>query len=394
MGKIAEWSGNKHAEGMLLNHTNRRLNDFCNAHQAIYIYGAGKIGTGFKNYLEQCDVPFKGFVTSDTLSDFKKIYKQGETGIVMGLNDQNLGEVLPLINPFVSEQDLFVADSEYRERIGRFSVEYIRNHFALGIRLVSHCNLSCKSCLSFSPICRTDYYEHNELTKDLEQVKELGLPVKEFHFTGGEPYLHPDLFEIFKTTRKLFPDAIIKCITNGTLLNQLSEKQLSELVALRVINQITIYPGCSRDVESFCEKADNLGLDCNMITYEEKKWFTSFKLDEKGSAPENDFYNCHVYTVCAHIASLYRGKIYPCGRPVFIPYFNEYFNTDFKVRDGDFIDIHNTTPEEIYQFKLTRAPFCGYCNSANRELVEWGLSEQSIEEWVHFDKGEEVLAYE
>jgi len=128
-----------------------------------------------------------------------------------------------------------------------------------------------------------------------------------------------------------------------------------------------------------------LGLKYIIVNYDDSKLFTLFKLDLTDSAPNYDFYNCHKYTVNIRFLNFYKGKIFRCARPMLIPYFNEHFNTDFKVRDGDFIDIYKTTVEEIYSLKLTRAPFCGYHNSANYSLIEWGQTDRSIEEWVHYD---------
>jgi MoaA/NifB/PqqE/SkfB family radical SAM enzyme len=56
------------------------------------------------------------------------------------------------------------------------------------------CNLKCTHCfISCSPTNDT----HGMISKErvfemLEKAKEKG--VREYYFTGGEPFLHPDLF--------------------------------------------------------------------------------------------------------------------------------------------------------------------------------------------------------
>lgn len=383
MPKISEWSGNEHSRKALGNSTNQRLNDFCNCHKSIYIFGTGKIGTGFHNYLSQCNVPLEGFVTSVDFDDFRKIYMQGETGIVMGLSDENLSDVIPLINGVISDNDLFIADSEYRESIGYYNVEFIRDNLTLTVYLVSHCNLGCKGCAVFSPIACQDCYDYIQLESDFKQLKCLDLKIKTISFSGGEPYLHPNLFKILKSIRMLYPSAVIEIVTNGTLLKRLSKGQIDELVGLDILNRITMYPALRGEVEPFCRTADSAGIKYSIVDYEDTKYFTQFKLDMDESAPIYDFYNCHKYSRHQQYLNLFRGKIYRCGRPMAIRYFNEYFNTDFKVRDGDYLDIYKTTAEDIYKFKLSRAPFCAYHNSANYSLMEWGLSERKLEEWVH-----------
>jgi len=382
MAKVAEWSGNAYSDKWHTDKTTGDLIDFCNSFDSIYIYGAGRIGTGFKNYLEQCDVPLRGFITSDTINEFKKIYKKDKAGVIIALSDENINEVIPLIKNIIAKENIFTAGSQYRERMGRYNIEYIRDNFKLGIRLVSHCNVNCKSCTAFSPICQEDYYEYTKLVKDFMQLQKLKLQVKTISLSGGEPYLHPRLFDILKITREIFPDAAIKCITNGTMLSRLNETQLKELHGLDVINQITVYPTCREIIEPFLQKADKYNLKYNIINYDETKHFINLQMDANEYAPKHDFIDCPV-TGDNPVLNFFKGKLYRCGRCLFAPHLNNYFNTDFIVSNDDFIDIYNTTLEEIYNFKITRTSFCNYCNSANRELVQWGLSERKIEEWVH-----------
>jgi len=386
MAKIGEWSGNEYSEMLLPSDTNKKLTDFCNGHKSIYIFGAGKIGNGMKHYLEQSGYEITGFVTSDSFENFKKIYKQGETGIVIGISDKYFEEVMPLIKSLVYSDDLFLSESHYRENIGsRFSVDHVKENLMLSFLLVSHCNLNCKSCRAFSPICRPDFYKYSEFEKDIEQLKKLNLPLKALQFSGGEPLLHPNLFDVFKKARELFPDIVLRCLTNGTLLDRLNDEQMETLVELDVVMSITKYPIGNKAVESFCLNADKIGAKYNIVDYGESKVFIVDKLVLSGDAPKYDFYNCFCNHAKACLLLLLLGRIYNCTAALHIPYFNERFNTDFKISDRDYIDIYNTTPEEIYQFKIMRKPFCGYHNSANRSLIEWGISERKIEEWVHFE---------
>ena len=381
MAKISEWLGDDFSKNFITNDTNQKLIDFCGKHESVYIFGAGKVGKGIKLYLDQCEISVSGFVTSDTLDEFRKIYKQGEVGVVMGLNDMNLLEVLPLIKSFTSERDLFIAPTEYRERLGRFSAEHIRNNCELGVYIVSHCNMACKGCRTFSPINRPDYYEYTQYVNDMEQIKNLGLEIRRINISGGEPYLHPNLFEIFKITRKLFPLLEIRCYTNGMLLSKLHESQLKQLVDLDIITIITEYPLTVNINQSFYPKADAIGLKYSVVSFEKSKAFISVKLDSSNLSPKYDFYNCFCYHSSVTFF-LFRGRIYGCGRPIFIEHINQRFNMDFKVRTGDYINIYNTTPEELYNFKVTRHPFCDYHNSENCSLFEWDISERRAEEWV------------
>jgi uncharacterized Fe-S cluster-containing radical SAM superfamily protein len=81
----------------------------------------------------------------------------------------------------------------------------------------SLCNLTCAHCfVSCGP------HEHRHVLLSRAQVRErvaeaLALGVKEFYFTGGEPFLHPDLLEILEDTVAHGPATVL---TNGTLLTR------------------------------------------------------------------------------------------------------------------------------------------------------------------------------
>ena len=77
------------------------------------------------------------------------------------------------------------------------------------------CNLTCHHCfISCSPM------NHNFRYLTLEQVlqrlrESLPLGVKEFYFTGGEPFLNPELVPILVETLRYGPATVL---TNGTVL--------------------------------------------------------------------------------------------------------------------------------------------------------------------------------
>lgn len=62
------------------------------------------------------------------------------------------------------------------------------------------CNLACKSCyIESSP--RNDalvYISLAEVTAYLDEIAALGLPTREIAFTGGEPFMNPDIIAILE----------------------------------------------------------------------------------------------------------------------------------------------------------------------------------------------------
>ena len=79
------------------------------------------------------------------------------------------------------------------------------------------CNLTCHHCfISCSPTNRTfEPMAREDVLRALEESRDLG--VKEYYFTGGEPFIHPHMVEILERTLEIGPATVL---TNGTLLKR------------------------------------------------------------------------------------------------------------------------------------------------------------------------------
>ena len=76
------------------------------------------------------------------------------------------------------------------------------------------CNLTCQHCfISCSPTNRNfELISRERVLAILEESQTYG--VKEYYFTGGEPFIHPDLVEILTRTLEIGPATVL---TNATL---------------------------------------------------------------------------------------------------------------------------------------------------------------------------------
>ncbi len=90
------------------------------------------------------------------------------------------------------------------------------------------CNLTCQHCfISCSPTNhKFDLISREDVLRRLEESRELG--VKEYYFTGGEPFIHPHLVEILERTLQIGPATVL---TNGTLLCPEAIRRLAEAEA-------------------------------------------------------------------------------------------------------------------------------------------------------------------
>ena len=77
------------------------------------------------------------------------------------------------------------------------------------------CNLTCNHCfISCSP--KNDSFKFLSLEQVRHQLRaSVELGVKEYYFTGGEPFLNPEMVDILEATLKYGPATIL---TNGTVL--------------------------------------------------------------------------------------------------------------------------------------------------------------------------------
>ena len=90
------------------------------------------------------------------------------------------------------------------------------------------CNLACTHCfISCSPTKHThEMMRLEQVLRYLREAVELG--VKEFYFTGGEPFLNPEMEAILAATLAVGPASVL---TNGLLLDAARCARLAALAA-------------------------------------------------------------------------------------------------------------------------------------------------------------------
>ncbi|MDB5323438.1 MAG: Radical protein [Phycisphaerales bacterium] len=89
------------------------------------------------------------------------------------------------------------------------------------------CNLTCTHCfISCSPSNHSfGFLDYDKVLAALEDSRRLG--VKEYYFTGGEPFMHPRVLDILEQTLAIGPATVL---SNGTLFR---EKTVERLVRIR-----------------------------------------------------------------------------------------------------------------------------------------------------------------
>jgi uncharacterized Fe-S cluster-containing radical SAM superfamily protein len=109
------------------------------------------------------------------------------------------------------------------------------------------CNLTCRHCfISCGPHNRSfGFLSLDVVRRVLAEAVALG--VKEYYFTGGEPFLHPDMVTILEETLQVGPATVL---TNGTVLKDewLARLARAEADSLYSLELRVSIDGCSAEL--------------------------------------------------------------------------------------------------------------------------------------------------
>ena len=110
------------------------------------------------------------------------------------------------------------------------SVELVRRLESVSFETTRRCNLRCKHCYSNSGALLPDELTVKEIKALIDELAAMG--VLALTFTGGEPLLHPHIFELIEYARK--KPLTVLLFTNGTLITPEIVEKLKELHLYRV----------------------------------------------------------------------------------------------------------------------------------------------------------------
>lgn len=105
----------------------------------------------------------------------------------------------------------------------------------LTILVTNECNLSCRYCFSIANVCRRK--EMLTVENAIKMVRNIDVPVSSISLSGGEPFLHAKLNQLYALFKQKYPTWIT---TNGTIAphdSLVSGKGLYVTVSLNAINQ-------------------------------------------------------------------------------------------------------------------------------------------------------------
>ena len=93
---------------------------------------------------------------------------------------------------------------------------------------------------------------------------------------------------------------------------------------------------------------------------------------------QRKFSKKNVFLTCL---SLKDNKLFCCRITSNVHILNEYFKTNFEIKNGDYLDIDKiNSKEDIFKFIVSVHPFCSYCNF--NSTLKWGKSKRLAQEWI------------
>ena len=237
---------------------------------------------------------------------------------------------------------------------------------------VSHvCNLNCKGCCHFSSLTKQKFPVFDEWNEGITRLHAFFPFIKRIHLLGGAQHITPELPHYVVRTRELYPDSVIRVVTNAILADRLTEETVDVLRRADAKVSVTAYPGVFDRAERGIAFLHAHGLLDSVHTATE---FTKMLAREKKSFP----YRSTEY-VC-HCPNLVGKRLYACPIIAYLSDFNAYFHADFPTAGGcvDLADVSMTVErleEELYRpFEL-----CDHCRSyftegiraANDDSIVW-----------------------
>lgn len=228
--------------------------------------------------------------------------------------------------------------------------------------------------------------------KDLRRLSQLFSEdeIQVLTISGGEVLMRTDLVDFLEIARKIFPNVSIRIGTNGVLLPTMTDSFWNSMRKNNIAIEQTKYP-IKIDFAKIKQLATEKGVRHTFIgdTGENTKTMQVFPLDlspmNENTVNSQDerlnFMYCWEANMCIRVKE---GKMYTCSRIPHVHLMNEYFGTNFKVTEDDYIDIYKAeSKQEIYEFLAHAVPFCRYCKVFGiHEGNEWKQTSYDIHEWA------------
>ncbi len=352
----------------------------------ILIYGAGVKGRQVLELLNdeyQMDGEVIGFIDQYKFGQYQgyPIYKLEEMvgfkgKIIIALNDFEIAREVCQILKKRGYTNIFWF--QYKKKVLNYEDFFIEQcgdckDWAEDIlpqvemHIMDSCNLNCRGCTHFSPIFSDKLPDLKSKLSDVERLKEKINCIMKFYILGGEPFLNPEINHYICGIREILPNAQLLIVTNGLLIDHLSDEVLQCIKDNQVWISISEYQPTHKKMDIICHI-----LNKYKILYEIRS--ASFK--EKFCLPlslkENSRYpNTCISNGCVIICD---GKIARCPQLMYISYFNSYFGTNLP--EKGVMELKSCPiGKELLAALREEVPLCKHCI---QNEIPWSICKAEV----------------
>lgn len=232
----------------------------------------------------------------------------------------------------------------------------------LDVHVLDYCNLNCKACSHFAPLAKgkglvpVERYQENffQLKSKIPNICQMAI-------LGGEPLLHPDLGRILEITRECYPYTNLHLVTNGLLLEKISQDLLKSIQKNDIVILLSLYPPLYHEIDriiSFLQR-NHLRFQISRIEVFERRLFPRAWIDGSEMTKK-----------CGHLMALRDNRIGRCVNALFTDYYNEAYGKDLPVDPG--IDIYGPeTGAEIVKKLEQPLELCNQCCARDHVYEPW-----------------------
>lgn len=245
--------------------------------------------------------------------------------------------------------------------------------YNLQLHVAHACNLSCDYCTHYSNHGHKGIVSLEEAEAWLDGWKHRLRP-NEFVLLGGEPTVHPRLPEFVTLSRRAFPDAEIRLITNGFFL----ERHPDLPRVLEEIGNALLVVSIHHDSPEYLEKIEpSLGLarrwqdeyDVRVeIRHSDREWMRLYRGAGAGMEPFDDgdprrsWKNC----VTRHCTQLFEGRLWKCPPLAYLKLQKARYGERFSSAWDPYLKYEGLPPSasdaELAEFLARKAePWCAMC---------------------------------
>ena len=246
----------------------------------------------------------------------------------------------------------------------------------LEFHVADHCNLNCKYCTHYSPLVQEPVFtDYNEFEKGIRQLKNYIYDIGVIRILGGEPLLNSELSRFIRLVRSLYPASIIDVVTNGLLVEKISDELINTMRESVAFFHISLYQPMEERISQVKKFLYEKGIAYSLSPLN-SVFYKTQTLDRQED--EDFFYTCFQATCTC----LQDGKLAPCYAPFTTKYFNQAFGTDLPVGEGvDLFDPELSLP--LLKAKiLLPLERCHYCYIGEPQPWQVLGKSSKIEDWI------------